>query len=125
MTVTRLRTMLVLGVVSACAPYEQGPEPKDPKDVQLVQTEPPSACKDLGNLTGEAPNGADAQRKAKANLRETAARMGANYVRWETFEISEEPPRTTINGTAYLCPAAAGSPAESTPPAASASPAAR
>jgi hypothetical protein len=104
MMIERLRTVLVISSLSACAPYVPAAEPKDPKDVQLVKTPPPATCKELGNLTGEAPNGADAVRQAKADLREKAAQMGANYVRWETSEISEEPARTTINGTAYLCP---------------------
>jgi hypothetical protein len=112
-----LRTILLLGLVSACAPYQQAPEPKDPKDIQLVKTEPPSACKELSSLVGEAPNGPGAESKAKANLREKAAQMGANYVLLDTTQISEDPPRTTINGTAYLCPISADSPAASTPPA--------
>jgi hypothetical protein len=124
MTPQRLRALLLLGLVSACAPHEQGLEPRDPKDVLLVKTEPPSTCQQLGPLVGEAPNGPGAESKAKTNLREKAAQMGANYVLWETFEISEDPPRTTIHGTAYLCPAPA-SPTESTPPAASAPPVAR
>jgi hypothetical protein len=107
-----LRTILLLGLVPACAPYEQAPLPKDPKDVQLVRAaDPPSACKELGDLVGEASNGPSAESRAKTNLREKAAQMGANYVRWETLQISEDPPRTTIQGTAYLCPSAAGSPA--------------
>jgi hypothetical protein len=84
-----------------------------------VKTEPPSACKELGDLVGEASNGPGAESKAKTNLREKAAQMGANYVRWEKFQISEDPPRTTINGTAYLCPTVTGSSDESTPLAAS------
>jgi hypothetical protein len=74
---------------------------------------------------GEAPKGPSAESKAKTNIGQKAAQMGANYVRWETFEISEDPPRTTIHGTAYLCPATASSPDEPTPPATSTSPAAR
>ncbi len=120
-----LRTTLLLSLLSACAPYEQAPGPKDPKDVQLVKTEPPTECKELGDIVGEAPNGPGAESRSKMNLREKAAQMGANYVRWETFQISEDPPRTTINGTAYLCPATAGSPAESTPPPPSTPPVAR
>jgi hypothetical protein len=115
----RLRSIFVVSLLSACPPYEQAPQPKDPKDVQLLKTEPPSACKELVDLVGAASNGPGAEARAKTNLREKAAQMGANYVRWETLQISEDPPRTTINGTAYLCPPAAGSPAESTPPAAS------
>jgi hypothetical protein len=125
MTPPRLRAILLLALVSACAPNQQGPEPKDAKDVQLVKTEPPSTCQEVGSLVGEAPNGPGAEGKAKTNLREKAAQIGANYVLWETFEISEDPPRTTIHGTAYLCPATGGSPAESTPPAASTPPVAR
>jgi hypothetical protein len=74
-----LRTILLLGLVSACAPYPQGPEPKDPKDVQLVKTEPPSTCKEVGPVLAEAPNGPSAESKAKTDLREKAAMMGANY----------------------------------------------
>jgi hypothetical protein len=103
MTLVRL---LLLVTLSACAPVEQGVEPKDPKDVQLVKTVPSSTCKELRDLVGEAPNGPDADSKAKKNLREKAAQMGANYVRWDALQISEDPPRTTITGTAYLCPAA-------------------
>jgi hypothetical protein len=107
-----LGALAALVVAASCVPATEMPEPKDPKDVQLLKTAPPSACKELGNLTGEAANGEGAERLAKANLREKAARMGANYVRWETIEISEEPARTTINGVAYFCPpAAASSPA--------------
>ena len=96
-----LRTTLLLVSLSACAPSEQGVEPKDPKDVQLMKTVPPSTCKEVGDLVGEAPNGPDAESTAKKNLREKAAQIGANYVRWEALQISEEPPRTTISGTAY------------------------
>jgi hypothetical protein len=105
----------MISALSACTPSEQALEPKDAKDVQLVKTEPPPSCKELGNLVGEAPNGPGAESKAKTSLREKAALMGANYVRWENYEISEDPPRTTIQGTAYLCPAASGSPRESGP----------
>ena len=72
--------------------------------------EPPSTCKEVGDLGGEAPNGPDAESKAKKNLREKAAQMGANFVRWDALQISEDPPRTTITGTAYICPAASPSP---------------
>jgi hypothetical protein len=98
--------------------------PRDPKDVQLVKTELPNSCEELEPLVGEAPNGPGAESKAKTHLREKAAQIGANYVRWETFEISEDPPVTTIHGIAYLCPAE-GSPAESTPSAPSTPPAER
>jgi len=113
MTLLRL---LLLASLSACAPSEQSPEPKSPSDVQLVKTVP-STCKELGDIAGEAPNGPDAEIKAKKNLREKAAQMGANYVRWDAPQISEDPARTTITGTAYLCPAASG--ASSPSPAAS------
>jgi hypothetical protein len=108
---TLLRTTLLLASLAACAPGEQGVEPKDPKDVQLVKTEPPNTCKEVGNLVGDAPNGPGAESKAKRHLREKAAQMGADYVRWDALQISEDPPRTTITGTAYLCPAASTSPA--------------
>src|ERR1019366_3928167 len=98
--------------------------PKDAKDVQLVKTEPPHTCKEIGDLVGEAPNGPDAESKAKKSLREKAAQMGANYVRWDAPQISEDPARTTITGTAYLCPAA-GSSGESTSASGSATPPAR
>jgi hypothetical protein len=124
MTPQRLRTLFLLGLVSACAPHGQALEPRDPKDVQLAKTQPPNTCQELAPLVGEAPNGPGAESKAKTNLREKAAQIGANYVLWETFEISEDPPRTIIHGTAYLCPAE-GSPAESPPPAASTPPVAR
>jgi hypothetical protein len=113
MTLLRL---LLLASLSACAPSEQSPEPKSPNDVQLVKTVPPSTCKELGDLVGEAPNGPDAESKAKKNLREKAAQMGGNYVRWDTLQISEDPPRTTITGTAYLCPTGSSSEG-ATPPA--------
>jgi len=47
--------------------------------------------------------------------------MGANYVRWDALQISEDPPRTIITGTAYLCPA--GSPREPASPSGFATPA--
>ena len=97
--------LLVLASLSACAPSEQALEPKDAKDVQLVKTDAPNTCKEVGDLVGEAPNGPDAESKAKKNLREKAALMGANFVRWDAMQISEDPARTTITGTAYLCPA--------------------
>ena len=106
---TLLRTTFLLASMAACAPAEQGVEAKDAKDVQLVKTEPPSTCKEVGDLVGEAPNGPDAESKAKKNLREKAAQMGANYVRWDALQIAEDPPRTTITRTAYLCPAASPS----------------
>lgn len=116
--------LLLLASLAACAPSEQALEAKDAKDVQLMKTAPPSACKEIGDLVGEAPNGPDGESKAKKNLREKAAQMGGNYVRWDALQISEDPPRTTVSGTAYLCPAA-GSPAEPSAPAESAVPAAK
>jgi len=101
---TLLRLLLVASL-AGCAPSERVPEPKDAKDVQLVRTAPPGACKELGDLMGEAPNGPDGESKAKKDLREKAAQMGGNYVRWDALQISEDPPRTTVSGTAYLCSA--------------------
>ena len=112
MKLERVRTAFVLASLAGCAPSAQGLEPKDAKDVQLVKTQPSSTCKELGDLVGEAPNGPDAESKAKKNLREKAALMGGNYVRWDVLQISEDPPRTTITGTAYLCPPS-GSPTPS------------
>lgn len=119
-----LLRLLLVASLSACAPSEQAPEPRSPNDVRLVKTQPPSTCKELGDIVGEAPNGPDAESKAKKSLREKAAQMGGNYVRWDTLQISEDSARTTITGTAYLCPAA-GSTAEPSAPAGSASPPAR
>lgn len=112
----RLRTVFLSGLLSACDPYGQGLRPRDPKDVQLEKTKPPNTCQELETLVADALNGPGAVSKAKTRLREKAANIGANYVLWDTFEISEDPPVTTIRGIAYLCPAE-GLPAESTPPA--------
>ena len=96
----------LLALLAACAPAEQGVEPKDPKDVPLVKTQPPSTCKEVGDLVGEAPNGPDAESKAKKTLREKAAQTGANYVsarrRSEIFGVCPAP---GSSGGAALPPA--------------------
>ena len=100
-----LWTLLVLGAVSVCDPYELSPEAKS---VQLVKAYPPSTCKELGRVWGAASNGDDARSNAQAELRERAAKMGANYVRSEAYDVPAGSLRTTISGTAYRCPTADG-----------------
>ena len=64
------------------------------KRVQLVKANPAADCREVGVVTGE-HGGAESQ---QAEMRNSAAKMGANYVRWEADTAAGS------RGTAYACP---------------------
>jgi hypothetical protein len=64
------------------------------KRVQLVKADAPADCREVGVVTGEHGDPESQQ----AEMRNTAAKLGANYVRWE----ADTPAGS--RGTAYACP---------------------
>jgi hypothetical protein len=66
-----------------------------------MKGDPPSACQELGSVKGESGwfQYTDLSVKAKASMRNNAAKIGANYVRLETA-VGEG----VVTGTAYQCP---------------------
>jgi hypothetical protein len=65
------------------------------KGVQLMKSDPPGGCKEIGSLEGEGNTDVEA---AKNDIRNKAAQKGANYVRMETID------GPYVTGTAYQCP---------------------
>jgi hypothetical protein len=63
-----------------------------------MKSDPPAECKELGSVSG---NGS--LENAKIYMRNDAAAMGGNYVRWETVE-SNGTTASGASGTAYKCP---------------------
>jgi hypothetical protein len=80
------------------------------QNVRLVQTDAPAGCKELGTVTGAGMSAYDNERadRAKNDLRNSAAALGANYVRLEGLTV--EPPNANATGTAYACPVVAPAP---------------
>ena len=96
-TVTFLLLFAVLVTFTACAIAltDAG------KAVRVMKSDPPSNCREIGGVTGSA-GGLQGDPKviqnAKNDMRNNAAKMGANYVRFETASIN------SVTGTAYRCP---------------------
>jgi hypothetical protein len=66
--------------------------------VVLQKADAPPSCREIGAVEGKAPGHGPSE--AKVDMRNKAARMGANYVRYEAigqYGIS-------VLGTAYGCP---------------------
>ena len=59
-----------------------------------MKADPPAGCKELGVVLGKHGD-SDSQ---QAEMRNKAAEMGANYVRWDAVQFSGS------SGTAYACP---------------------
>jgi hypothetical protein len=76
------------------------------KNVQLMKDDPPRGCKEVGSVKGVGINGA--LDEAKIDVRNNAAGMGANYVRWETLDQRGAAP--VLTGTAYSCPSESAHP---------------
>ncbi len=98
-----LVSLLVL-VIAGCGTTKVSPAGLN---VQLMKGDPPAGCKELGSVTGSSgftavgsKNNVD---KAKADMREKAAKMGANFVRFEAIGVNA----VTVSGTAYKCPPSA------------------
>ncbi|MDB4960951.1 MAG: put [Myxococcales bacterium] len=96
MTMTNMILTLALALGAGCAvPLSEGG-----RNVQLMKSDPPAGCNEVGSVIGQA-NGFDssaALERAKNDMRNKAATMGANYVRMETANTGE------VMGTAYSCP---------------------
>ena len=70
--------------------------------VRLMKADPPANCQELGTVSGHGGFEASIE-KAKNRMRNEAAEMGANYVRWEVVS-SSNPGNVSVTGTAYKCP---------------------
>ncbi len=74
--------------------------------VKLMKSDPPSECQELGEVRGRATASGGALdpaatlEQSKNALRNKAAEMGANYVRWEAGDSVGG----VVTGTAYRCP---------------------
>jgi Domain of unknown function (DUF4156) len=74
-----------------------------------MKSDPSTGCQELGDVSGRAKasggalDPADVLENSKNDLRNKAAEMGANDVRWETGGSKGE----VVTGTAYRCAAPA------------------
>jgi hypothetical protein len=66
-------------------------------NVQLMKSDPPIGCQEVGPLTARG-------NEPRINIRNDAAKLGANYVRLETISNYG----AQASGTAYKCPEPAG-----------------
>lgn len=66
--------------------------------VRLMKDDPPKECKELGNVEGFDTWNGDTN-NSKNIIRNNAADIGANYVRFETAEKFGK-----VTGTAFKCP---------------------
>lgn len=88
----------VLVLIAACAvPLSEGG-----KKVRLMKADPPAECQERGSVRGQADgaNSTATLERAKNDMRNNAAAMGANYVRMETAQADTG----EVSGTAYSCP---------------------
>ena len=103
----KLATVIVVAGLCGCATALSA----SGKDVQLMKGDAPAGCTELGDVSGHGSGmGDDALVSAKNDVRNNAAAMGANYVRWETAmedHDGDRPTGTRIHGTAYKCAATA------------------
>ena len=91
----RLVSLLItLGLFSCATAQKLSPEGAK---VKIQKNDPPNNCKELGAVKGDPGFGGDTE-TAKNDMRNQAAALGSNYVRWET--VSE----VYVTGTAYKCP---------------------
>jgi hypothetical protein len=81
-------------VLALCCGCYTVPLTEAGKGVQLMKSDPPEGCREVGSVAGK---GDDEQ--IKVGLRNGAARKGGNYVRMETFNAATE----TQTGTAFRC----------------------
>lgn len=70
------------------------------KRVQLMKSDPPSECTEVGGVDGRSGS----EDTAKNDMRNKAAELGANYVRYESTGYPNFGWGRTVNGTAYKCP---------------------
>ena len=73
------------------------------RTVRLMKADPPAPCKEVGTVEGRAI-GPSRVEHCKNVMRNKAAAMGANYVRFETIDTQEG----YATGTAYSCPDSPG-----------------
>jgi hypothetical protein len=68
--------------------------------VQLMKADPPQGCREIGNVDGTYNFvGSASEGDSKNVMRNRAAELGANYVRWESVS-----PNGMVAGTAFQCP---------------------
>ena len=71
--------------------------------VKLSKEEPAAGCTEIGTVTGQ--GNVDDIERAKNEMRNHAANLGANYVRWDTHSASgSKGILQTLSGTAFKCP---------------------
>jgi hypothetical protein len=87
----------ILLLVAGCASRSVTP---DTNEVKLSRESPPSACQEMGRLTGTSTSRKATHEDLLADLKQDAARKGANYVRVDEYSSLG----TSVTGTAYTCP---------------------
>jgi len=70
--------------------------------VRVMKSDPAPECVELGSALGD---GCCGIQMAQNNMRNKAAQLGANYVRWDTVDGVGN-----LAGTAYRCPVPSGPP---------------
>lgn len=87
---------LLMGL-SACSSRSVMP---DAEDVKISREKPDDDCKELGKITGTTSSVKGTREQALADLTQTAADKGANYVMVKQYSAQG----TAVTGVAYECP---------------------
>jgi hypothetical protein len=96
------RLLAVLVAVCGCSMFTAQLTEKGAR-VQLREGDPPSGCRELGDVRGDG-----SLENAKIRMRNQAGELGANYIRWETV-AGHGTVANGVTGTAYSCAQTASS----------------
>jgi len=72
----------------------------DQKEVTVSRKDADKDCKEIGKISGTAMSSKGTQEEALADLKQTAANKGANYVVVKEYSAQG----TSVTGIAYECP---------------------
>ncbi|MCB0406554.1 MAG: DUF4156 domain-containing protein [Bdellovibrionales bacterium] len=92
-----LSTVVALEVLSGCSSRSVMP---DQKEVTVSREAADKDCKEIGKISGTAMSTKGTQDEALADLKQTAANKGANYVVVKEYSAQG----TSVTGIAYECP---------------------
>ncbi|HEX4924189.1 MAG TPA: DUF4156 domain-containing protein [Bdellovibrionales bacterium] len=94
----RLTAMIAMALLAtACASRSVTP---DANEVKVSREAPSGDCQDLGRITGTSSTRKATNEQLLEDLKQDAAKKGANFVKVEEYSSLG----TMVTGTAYLCP---------------------